>query len=192
MERILPLPKVVRKALITHLYGCDRNHDTTDIESLLGEPNNFIPQMVNINSKNTDKRWLVAKNKAPFNAWVDIYILPASGLRLVDLPLASYVQIEKPNTDGEHMLALIRAFEQKEQAQRKELLKNTEEFRKWARPVIGVSLKYVARAQAPLRKESWMRRILSYVRTPYGRAYYNYTLGELIVNSKLDHASREN
>ncbi|KAJ9348645.1 hypothetical protein DTO280E4_9270 [Paecilomyces variotii] len=40
MERILPLPKVVRKALITHLYGCDRNLDTTDIESLLNEPNN--------------------------------------------------------------------------------------------------------------------------------------------------------
>lgn len=40
MERILPLPKVVRKALITHLYGRDRNLEATDIESLLNEPNN--------------------------------------------------------------------------------------------------------------------------------------------------------
>ncbi|KAJ5566733.1 uncharacterized protein N7459_010115 [Penicillium hispanicum] len=40
MERILPLPKVVRKALITHFYGRDRNIDTSDIESFLNEPNN--------------------------------------------------------------------------------------------------------------------------------------------------------
>ncbi|RWQ92841.1 hypothetical protein C8Q69DRAFT_509427 [Paecilomyces variotii] len=42
MERLLPLPNVVRKALITHLYGCERNRDTTDIESFLGEPNHYI------------------------------------------------------------------------------------------------------------------------------------------------------
>ncbi|KAJ5567665.1 hypothetical protein N7535_006971 [Penicillium sp. DV-2018c] len=40
MDRILPLPKVVRKALIAHLYGRDRNLDTADIETLLNVPDN--------------------------------------------------------------------------------------------------------------------------------------------------------
>ncbi|KAJ5143409.1 uncharacterized protein N7515_002196 [Penicillium bovifimosum] len=40
MDRILPLPKVVRKALITHIYSRDRNPDTADIETLLNEPEN--------------------------------------------------------------------------------------------------------------------------------------------------------
>lgn len=40
MDRILPLPKVVRKALISHSYGRDRHLDATDIETLLNEPKN--------------------------------------------------------------------------------------------------------------------------------------------------------
>jgi hypothetical protein len=40
MDRILPLPKVVRKALITHLCVRDQNLDATDIETLLNEPKN--------------------------------------------------------------------------------------------------------------------------------------------------------
>ncbi|KAJ5928340.1 hypothetical protein N7466_007296 [Penicillium verhagenii] len=40
MERILPLPKVVRKALITHVYGRERNLSTTDIDSILHSPAN--------------------------------------------------------------------------------------------------------------------------------------------------------
>jgi hypothetical protein len=40
MERILPLPKVVRKALITRFCGRERHLDTTDIESLLNNPGN--------------------------------------------------------------------------------------------------------------------------------------------------------
>jgi hypothetical protein len=40
MERILPLPKVIRKALITRFCGRERYLDTTDIESLLNNPSN--------------------------------------------------------------------------------------------------------------------------------------------------------
>lgn len=40
MDRILPLPKVVRKALISHSYGRDKHLDATDIETLLNEPKN--------------------------------------------------------------------------------------------------------------------------------------------------------
>lgn len=40
MERILPLPKVVRKALISQFCGRERYLDTTDIESLLHDPSN--------------------------------------------------------------------------------------------------------------------------------------------------------
>ncbi|KAJ9300558.1 hypothetical protein DTO271G3_1722 [Paecilomyces variotii] len=50
-------------------------------------------------------------------------------------------------SDGEHMLALINSFTSNNSNERKELLKSNDEFRKWARPVIGVSLKYVYRAQ---------------------------------------------
>lgn len=40
MERILPLPKVVRKALITHLCGREQNLTVPDIEVLLNNPSN--------------------------------------------------------------------------------------------------------------------------------------------------------
>lgn len=40
MERILPLPKVVRKALITRFCGRERHLDTTSIENLLNDPSN--------------------------------------------------------------------------------------------------------------------------------------------------------
>lgn len=40
MDRILPLPKVVRKAIITHLCVRDQNLDATDLECLVNEPKN--------------------------------------------------------------------------------------------------------------------------------------------------------
>ncbi|KAJ5943288.1 hypothetical protein N7516_003456 [Penicillium verrucosum] len=40
MERILPLPKVVRKALITYFCSRERDLSITDIESLLNNPSN--------------------------------------------------------------------------------------------------------------------------------------------------------
>ncbi|KAJ9272163.1 hypothetical protein DTO212C5_1668 [Paecilomyces variotii] len=67
-----------------------------------------------------------------------------------------------------------------------DLLKNHEEFKNWAHPVIGMSLNYAARAIAPLRSDAWLIRLPGYRRTAYGRSYYNYTLGEMIINSKLD------
>ncbi|KAJ9395896.1 hypothetical protein DTO282F9_7141 [Paecilomyces variotii] len=67
-----------------------------------------------------------------------------------------------------------------------DLLKNHEEFKNWAHPVIGMSLKHAARAIAPLRSDAWLIRLPGYRRTAYGRSHYNYTLGEMIINSKLD------
>ncbi|KAJ9220825.1 hypothetical protein DTO169C6_6770 [Paecilomyces variotii] len=94
--------------------------------------------------------------------------------------------VARINTDREHMLSLIKEWEKKPIDRRKELLKNYKEFKNWARPIIGVSLNYAARAIAPLRNNIWLQRLREYLRTAYGRSHWNYTLGEMIINAKLD------
>ncbi|KAJ9400980.1 hypothetical protein DTO282F9_2250 [Paecilomyces variotii] len=79
--------------------------------------------------------------------------------------------VARINTDREHMLSLIKEWEKKPIDRRKELLKNYKEFKNWARPIIGVSLNYAARAIAPLRNNIWLQRLREYLRTAYGRSH---------------------
>ncbi|KAJ9212958.1 hypothetical protein DTO166G4_5462 [Paecilomyces variotii] len=95
-------------------------------------------------------------------------------------------EVYKADTDGEQMLALIEGSEVKSQAEGKALMAKHDGICNWARSVIGVTLKHVPRTMVSFRDSAWRRCIKQYMKTAYGRAFYNYTLRKAIINAKLD------
>lgn len=84
------------------------------------------------------------------------------------------------------MLALIEGLEVKSTGERKALMAKHDDFRNWARSVIRVTLKHVPYTIVMLGGSAWRCCNKQFVKTAYGRVFYNYTLGETIINAKLD------
>jgi hypothetical protein len=94
--------------------------------------------------------------------------------------------VSKINSDGMFLSQVITALKAKPISEQKKLLSGEKAMSDWSHRVIGMPKRSCARMLAILRNEAFMEAFEQYVALSYGQEFFQFALGEMIVNSKLD------
>ncbi len=97
--------------------------------------------------------------------------------------------IEKANSDGIFLSIIIDGLKQKSLDEQRTILSGERALADWAHRITGVPMRNCARLLAILRHEQFQDEFRKFTSTTYGQAYFQFSVGELIVNSKMDHVS---
>jgi hypothetical protein len=97
--------------------------------------------------------------------------------------------IAKANSDGIFLSVVVDGLKEKPLDEQKHILSGERALAEWAHRITGLPLRNCARLLAILRHDDFQREFREFVSTTYGQEYFQFALGELIVNSKLDHVS---
>lgn len=92
----------------------------------------------------------------------------------------------KPNTEGHNMAILIAWWNEELSEKERATYSKPKEFEKKVYQEHGLKLTYSARSLAVLRSPVWREIIGKYVNTKYGAFHFQWTMGEQIVNQKLN------